>query len=70
MKRKKYSIYLINILLVVLILLFFLIQKKMLIFGNNNLVISDGIFQFKPMIYSFISSIKYKVLQPFSFNGD
>ncbi len=66
---KKLRIYLINIILIISIFLLVLYAKGVSPFGNNILGLSDGVYQFKPMLYDFIMKIKYGILESYSFNN-
>ena len=66
---KKYKIYFINLFLVLLIFFLVCILLNIHPFGKYSLAISDGIYQFKPMIYDLLIKIKLGILQPYSFNN-
>ena len=67
MKNKK--VYFINIILVLSIFIITMLVCKVSPFGNNLLGYSDGIFQFKPMLYDLIMKIKTGILESYSFNN-
>ena len=67
MKSKK--IYLINIFIVTSIFIIVFLGNRVAPFGKYDLGISDGLFQFKPMLYDFIMKIKLGALGTYSFNN-
>ena len=66
---KKNNIYIINILSVLSIFLIALIISRISPFGSKMLGNADGIIQYKPMLYDFITKIKTHTLTNFSFNN-
>ena len=66
---KKYRIYVINIFLAISIFLFYCAITKTYPFGPRVLGVSDGIAQFKPMIFDIFSKIKMGTMGTYSFNN-
>ena len=66
---KNIKIYLRNIFLVLFIFLFTLIFSKTSPFGKGILGLSDGISQFKPMLFDFITKFKLGILESYTFNN-
>ena len=70
MKTKKTYIYFINILITLSIFMTILKLSNIYPFGELSFGISDGLGQFKPMIYDLLMRIKTGVLTSYSFaNG-
>lgn len=66
---KKYWIHLFNMLLAVFVFLLIWYIAKVYPFGPNPLGVSDGLVQFKPMIYDVIAKLKLGTLGTYSFNN-
>lgn len=66
---KKYWIHLFNILLAVFVFLLIWYIAKVYPFGPKPLGASDGLVQFKPMIYDVIAKLKLGTLGTYSFNN-
>ena len=66
---KKHKTYILTILINLFIFYFAIIYIKKSPLGNHVLGISDGIAQFKPMIYDLIMKIKTGTLEMYSFNN-
>ena len=69
-KFKKTIPYIINALLVTIIFLIALKINKIFPFGEFSLPKNDAIFQYQPMLYSFIEKIKEGILLNYSFNNN
>lgn len=69
-KIKKIIPYLINSLLTLFIFLIVLKISKIYPFGNKDIAVYDAYYQYKPMLYNFITSIKNGTILSFNFlNG-
>ncbi len=66
---KKYWIHLFNMLLAVFVFLLIWYIAKVYPFGPKPLGASDGLVQFKPMIYDVIAKLKLGTLGTYSFNN-
>ena len=69
MKTKKTYIYFINILITLSIFMIILKLSNIYPFGELSFGISDGLGQFKPMIYDLLMRIKLGVLTSYSFSN-
>lgn len=70
MKRiNKIKPYLINIIIVLGIFMIVLLLRHISPFGEISFKITDGVFQYKPMLYDFIKKIQEGNLLNYSFNN-
>ena len=67
--KKRNSIYLINSLLVLTIFLIVMLHNNIFPFGKRIVTISDGTFQFVPLVYDYLTKIKLGILNTYSFNN-
>ena len=66
---KKYSVYIINVILVSSLFIMFCYLSKTYPFTTKPFGMSDGLGQFKPMIYEFFTKMKMGMLGTYSFNN-
>lgn len=69
MKKNKTLLYIINLILTLLIFCIFLKIRNVYPFGIYDIANSDGIAQFRPMLFDLVMKIKKGILEVYTFNN-